>query len=363
MPEHAIQSLRNKMDALGCDACFSVAPPTNQYLSGLMTAFYEISSAIVVTSNEAHFLCDFRYTEQANEEVTGFTITEISGDQIIRGAEKLNDLGAKKVLFDPHGLTFAEYERWNNKLSGEPVPNATLADELRLVKSAEEIDTIREASELAEGVLIDILPQLTEGVIEKEIAALFEFEFKKRGASGCSFDTIALFGAKSSLPHGEPAQKKLSPGDIMLFDFGCRKNGYCSDMTRTYVYEKSPGDWFDEIYNVTLEAQLAALDAIKPGVIGQDIDGIARSIISDAGYGEFFGHGLGHGVGIEIHENPRLNKESKTILQPGMVVTNEPGIYLPGKGGVRIEDLVVVTEEGCDILTKETKELTVISNS
>lgn len=357
-----IQSLRKKIEALGCDSFFSVSPPTNQYLSGMLTAFYEISSVIVVTQEEAHFLCDFRYTEQANEEVTGFTITEINGDQLVRGAEKLNDLGAKQTLFDPNGITFAEHERWAKALSGDTTSHATIADELRLVKSREEITLIRKASELAEGVLTDIVPQLKTGAIEKEIAAQFEFEFKKRGATAASFDTIALFGAKSSLPHGEPAQKKLTPGDIMLFDFGCRLDGYCSDMTRTYVFEKSPGDWFDEIYNVTLEAQLAALDAVKPGAIGQDVDGIARTIISNAGYGDYFGHGLGHGVGIEIHENPRLNKESKTVLEPGMIVTVEPGIYLPGKGGVRIEDLLVVTENGCDILTKETKNLTVTSN-
>jgi Xaa-Pro aminopeptidase len=350
------------MEELGCDSFFSVSPPTNQYLSGLLTAFYEISSALVVTQDEAHFLCDFRYTEQANEEVSGFTITEIQGDQLVRGAEKLNELGAKKTVFDPNGINFAEYIRWTNTLEGDTTPHLTLADDLRLVKSNAEIELIRKASELAEGVLTDIVPQLKAGAIEKEIAAQFEFEFKKRGATASSFDTIALFGAKSSLPHGEPAQKKLAPGDIMLFDFGCRLNGYCSDMTRTYVFEESPGAWFDEIYNVTLEAQLASLDAVKPGAVGQEVDGIARTIISEAGYGEYFGHGLGHGVGIEIHENPRLNKESKTVLKPGMIVTVEPGIYLPGKGGVRIEDLVVVTETGCEILTKETKDLTVISS-
>jgi Xaa-Pro aminopeptidase len=350
------------MEALDCDSFFSISPPTNQYLSGLLTAFYETSSAIVVTQDEAHFLCDFRYTEQANEEVTGFTITEISGDQLIRGAEKLNDLGAKQTLFDPNGISFAEHQRWTKTLSGDTTPHATIADELRLVKTVDEIELIRAASELAEGVLTDIVPQLKTGAIEKEVAAQFEFEFKKRGATASSFDTIALFGAKSSLPHGEPAQKTLAPGDIMLFDFGCRLNGYCSDMTRTYVFEKSPGAWFDEIYNVTLEAQLASLEAVKPGAIGQEVDGIARTIISDAGYGEYFGHGLGHGVGIEIHENPRLNKESKTVLEPGMIVTVEPGIYLPGKGGVRIEDLVVVTETRCDILTKESKDFTIISN-
>lgn len=359
MPDR-INGIRNALKGNGCDAYISVFPPANQYASGMMTSFMENSSAIVVTGTEAHFMCDFRYTEQAKEEVSEFTIEEITGDLLARAGECLGKLGAKRAAYDPNGLTVAELDRLESAFDGALVSDAAVIERLRIVKTAEEIEVLRAASNLAEGVLRDLLPTIQEGIPERELAAQIEFEFKKRGASGSSFDTIALFGPKSSLPHGEPADKRLAKGDVVLLDFGCRRAGYCSDMTRTYVYGESPGDWFDEIYAVTLDAQLQALDAIQPGKLGKEIDAVARTIINDAGYGEYFGHGLGHGVGVEIHEAPRLNAHSETVLEPGMVVTVEPGIYLPGKGGVRIEDLVVVTESGCDILTSMPKELTIL---
>lgn len=355
-----ISRLREALEERGCDAFFSISPPDNQYLSGMLTSFMEISSVVIITKSEAHFLCDFRYTEQAHEEVDGFEITEIKGDQLVRGGEWLTRLGVQKAAIDPSAISVAELDRLQGAYTGEMDYQPTLVQALRLIKSAQEIDAIRAASNLAEGVMTDIVPTLKAGVFERDVAAEFEYEFKKRGATATSFDTIALFGPKSSLPHGEPGRKALSAGDVMLFDFGCRMGGYCSDMTRTYVFQESPGAWFDEIYAVTLEAQLAGLKAIRAGVTGKEVDDASRRIIADAGYGEYFGHGLGHGVGIEIHEPPRLNTESKTVLEAGMVVTVEPGIYLPGKGGVRIEDLVVVTESGCDVLTTAPKELSVL---
>ena len=359
--ESSVQLIRSALKRANSDAYFSVFAPANQYVAGMMTSFMEISSAIVITESEAHFMCDFRYTEQAREEVTGFTIEEITGDLLVRTGEALKKFGSKRAAFDPNGLTAAELTRLQSAFDGAVIPESSIVDNLRLVKTPEEVETIRAASNLAEGVLRDLLPTIKEGMPERELAAQFEYEFKKRGASGPSFDTIALFGPKSSLPHGEPADKCLAIGDIVLLDFGCRRAGYCSDMTRTYVFGESPGAWFDEIYAVTLEAQLQSLDAIKPGKLGREIDSVARTIIKDAGYGDYFGHGLGHGVGVQIHEAPRLNAHSETALEPGMIVTVEPGIYLPGKGGVRIEDLVVVTEGGCDILTSMPKELTVLA--
>lgn len=355
-----IEGIRRALGSNGCDAYVSVYAPANQYVSGMMTSFMENSSAIVVTESDAHFMCDFRYTEQAKEEVEGFTIEEITGDLLTRAGEHLAKIGVSRAAYDPEGLTVAELERVQSSFGGMLVPDGRVVSLLRVVKTEKEIESIRAASNLAEGVLRDLLPTIEEGVPERELAATFEYEFKKRGASGSSFDTIALFGPKSSLPHGEPGDKRLAKGDVVLLDFGCRKGGYCSDMTRTYVFEESPGDWFDEIYAVTLEAQLRSLDAIEAGKTGKEIDGVARTIIGDAGYGEYFGHGVGHGVGVEIHEAPRLNAHSDTVLEPGMIVTVEPGIYLPGRGGVRIEDLVAVTENGCDILTSMPKELTIL---
>ena len=355
-----IDRVRSALESLDCDAFFSVSPPTNQYLSGLLTSFEEISSAIVITSDQAHFLCDSRYTEQAHEEVTDYEIAEIKGDIIARSGELLGKLGASRVVFDPSGLTVDEKSRLDSAFQGESIGAKALASDLRIVKSDEELETLRAASNLAEGVLSDLLPTLEEGLPERELAAQFEFEFKKRGASGASFGTIALFGPRSSLPHGIPDDTRLKRGDVVLLDFGCRRAGYCSDLTRTFVFGTIPGAWFEEIYKLCYEAQHKALEALQPGKTGREVDAVARSIISDGGYGEYFGHGLGHGVGVEIHEAPRLNTESDTVLEAGMVVTVEPGIYLPGKGGVRIEDLVVVTEDGCEILTKTPKQLKVL---
>ena len=183
---------------------------------------------------------------------------------------------------------------------------------------------------------------------------------KKRGATGPSFDTIVLFGANSSLPHGVPGDALLKQGDIVLIDMGARLNGYCSDLTRTYVFGSIPGEWFEEIYALNLHAQRSALKAVRPGVTGREVEAVAREIMREGGLGDRFGHGLGHGVGIEVHEEPRLNTRSDSVLKAGMVVTVEPGIYLPGQGGVRIEDLVLVTESGCEVLTKLPKDLQVI---
>ena len=359
--ETRIQRLREGFGKLDCDAFFSVLPPANQYLTGFLTDFGEISAGVMISEDEAVFMTDSRYTEQARDQVHGYSIEEMKGDLLVRCGERLSELGATRAVFDPGGLTVDEHVRLSSAFKGELVSDAALVSQMRLVKSAEEIDAIRQASELAEGVMLDVVPTLKEGITEREVAATFDFEFKKRGASGTSFGTIALFGPRSSLPHGEPGDTPLKNGGIVLLDFGCRHEGYCSDLTRTFVYGSIPGSWFEEIYEIVRTAQRAALDAVRPGALARDVDAVARTIIKDGGYGEYFGHGLGHGVGIEIHEGPRVNFRTDDVLSPGMVVTVEPGIYLPGKGGVRIEDLVVVTESGCDVLTTSPKELKVLA--
>lgn len=355
-----VERLRDRLEELGCDGLFSVHPPANQYLSGLLTSLDEISSAVIVTAEEAHFLTDSRYTEQAEREVQGFEITQLSGDYLTKSGEVLKSLGLSRVAFDPNGHTVAEHDRLRQAYGGELIADEDLVGRMRRVKDEKEIEAIRAASQLAEGVLRDILPTLVEGVSERDVAAAIEYEFKKRGAAGPSFDTCVLFGANSSLPHGNPGERPLKAGDAVLIDMGCRRGGYCSDLTRTFAFSTIPGAWFEEIYALTRRAQERALEAVRPGVTGRDVDAVARGIIADGGYGDRFGHGLGHGVGIEIHEEPRVNTRSNTILEPGMVITIEPGIYLPGRGGVRIEDLVVVTEAGCDVLTELSKDLQVL---
>ncbi len=357
-----LAKLREGLEKAGCDAFASMAPPTNQYLTG----FTGTESALLVTSTEALFLCDFRYIENVREAaksdslMANFEVKEARGSLAERIGEYLSDLNVERAGLDETVTTIAELNAVKKAYSGHIEDASKLVQTLRAIKDPDEIEKIRSASALAENVLQDVISGVCEGITERELAARFEYEFKKQGASGASFDTIILFGARSSLPHGHPGDVALKQGDIVLMDFGCKMDGYCSDLTRTYVYGTIPGTWFEEIYDLTLTAQRLALELLAAGKSCREVDSAARSIIVDAGYGEHFGHGLGHGVGIEVHEFPRLNPESDTVLEDGMVLTVEPGIYIPGRGGVRIEELVHVTENGCEVLSTTPTELKVL---
>jgi Xaa-Pro aminopeptidase len=306
-----LAALREKCRDVDADAFFGFAPPDNQYLTGFMGS----TSAVIVTEREALFLCDFRYTEQAGDQVQGYAVEEVAGSLVVRTGERLKSLGVRVAAFDPACLTVAQSTSFQSAFHGVLRPVSGLVASLRMLKSRQEIARIRAASDLAEGVLADLLATLAAGITESDLAARFEYEFKRRGAEGASFDTIALFEARSSMPHGKPTEAALERGDIVLLDLGCRKDGYCSDLTRTYAFGTMPGAWFEEIYQVTLAAQRAALEAVRPGVSCRDVDAVARGAIAGAGYGAHFGHGLGHGVGIEVHENPRLSAESDFVLQ------------------------------------------------
>ncbi|MCX5757097.1 MAG: Xaa-Pro peptidase family protein [Candidatus Hydrogenedentes bacterium] len=352
-----LERLRERLAGAGFDAFVSVAPPDNQYLTGFLGS----TSALVVTADAAEFLCDSRYTEQALQQVKAFRVSEAAGSLIARLGERVTAMGVSTAAYDPAYWTVAQLNALQDAFSGSLKASGSLVAGLRMTKSPDEIEALRAASELKEAVLAEVLESIHEGVTEAEVAARLEYGFKARGAMGASFDTIALFGARSSMPHGSPGDMRLKRGDIVLLDLGCRHHGYCSDLTRTYAYGTSPGAWFEAVYETVLDAQVAAVRAVRPGARCRDVDAVARDMIQFAGYGAHFGHGLGHGVGIEIHESPRLNTESEVVLEPGMVVTVEPGVYLPGQGGVRIEDLVVVTEKGCEVLTRTPKALKVLN--
>lgn len=351
-----IQALRAKLESEGCDAFVSFSPPANEYLSG----FAGTASAVIVTAREALFFCDFRYTEQAASQVRDFEVREMPGTLEIRAGEQLKAMGVQNVAYDGTVMTVWQLETVQTAFGGEMVSRPRLVMTLRMCKDAEETARLRAAVDLADHAVLAVVDGLREGVSEREAAALLEYEFKRRGAQGSSFDSIVLFGARSSLPHGMPGDKPLERGDIVLIDCGCRRAGYCSDLTRTYAFDTIDNAWFEEVYEITLAAQLKALEAVRPGASCREVDAAARDLIEAAGYGLQFGHGTGHGVGIEIHEAPRLNRESDVILEAGMAVTVEPGIYLPGRGGVRIEDLVIVTDDGCDVLSRIPKQLKVL---
>ena len=352
-----IKQIRGILADNQCDAFFSMDPPTNQYLTG----FNGTTSGVIITDTDALFLCDFRYTEQAADQVKNCTIEEIAGSFTKRMGDYLKELGATKAAFHANIITVADHGKLQEAFTGSLVPLEGAAADLRMVKSPDEIERRREASALAEGVLADLLEDLDAATTESDLAARFVYEFQRRGATGPSFPPIVLFGARSSLPHGQPSDRVLEKGDIILLDFGCVLDGYCSDLTRTYVFGNIPGKWFEDLYHLILTAEQCALEAARPGMTGRDLDAAARNLIEEAGHGDHFGHGLGHGVGIEIHESPRLNRESDTVLEPGMVITIEPGVYLPGRGGVRIEDLAVITKDGCEVLSSTPTELRILS--
>ncbi|MBL8746254.1 MAG: aminopeptidase P family protein, partial [Phycisphaerae bacterium] len=231
-----------------------------------------------------------------------------------------------------------------------------LLSSLRLLKDASEIAAITRGAKIQQAALLATLPTIRPGQSERQIAARLEFEMKSRGADGLSFETIVAARANGSKPHYRPGGEKTAKGKPLLIDWGARVEGYCSDMTRTF----SIGSWprkLKEVYRVVLEAHLAAIDAVKPGMTCGELDGVARGIIARAGYGKEFGHGLGHGIGLDIHEAPRVFTTTQTVLEPGMVITIEPGVYLPGVGGVRIEDDILVTDRGARNLCSLPKDL------
>ncbi|MGI5839018.1 MAG: M24 family metallopeptidase [bacterium] len=351
-----IANLRSRFAAVGVDGMLITRPENRAYLSG----FSGSSGWLVVTVEKAYLLTDFRYTEQAGQEAPECTVVQHGRRIADTLREILRDEGSRRIGFEKDFVTYEQYETLRDKLPfAETVPLAGTVEELRMVKDTAELEMIAAAVGIADQAHAAILKYLRPGLTEKAVAVELEHRMKLLGSERNSFAPIVATGPRSSLPHGQPTERFLGRGEAVKMDFGAVYGGYCSDLTRTvYLGEVSARQ--KEIYAIVLAAQLAAIAAVKPGVRGCDVDAVARKIISDAGYGENFGHGLGHSVGRYIHENPRLAPGSEAVLAPGNVVTIEPGIYIPGWGGVRIEDMVVITETGCRVLTEAPKELTVI---
>lgn len=355
IPQQRILFIRETLNQHKCDAFLSFCPIDNRYLSG----FTGSTSAILITLENSFFLSDFRYEEQSSNEVLNFIIRIVTGSLEKELFKLIQSLNIKRVAVNSEKISL----RLSEDLKKNQIELVGISEELsklRIVKDTNEIECIRKACQITETTVFHCISSLKEGVTEREISAKIDYEFRIQGADGSAFDTIVLFGKNSSLPHGKPGNRKLSIGDIVLIDCGCVYKGYCSDLTRTFVYGAVPGTWFNDIYNTVLTAQLTALSTLEPGKMTNEIDQIARYYISGKGMGTYFGHGLGHGVGLEIHEPPRLNADSSSILKEGFVITIEPGIYIPNKGGVRIEDTVLITKNGYERLTTSSKELTVV---
>ncbi len=336
------------------DGVLLTSPCSLRYFTG----FSGGEGVALVSRTERFLFVDSRYTEAAEKEAKGFTIIEFGGgtkNQEI--GKRMKEQSIKRLGYEETELTVAEYQSFQTDLpDAEWIGCSRELDRKRMVKRPEELQALRMAEQIGVEAFLAVLPQIKVGMTEHELAAELEYQMRKRGAEGTSFETIAISGKKTSMPHGRPGDKKLESGDFITMDFGCRYQGYCSDMTRTVVLGKATTEQ-KKIYEVVRLAQEAGLAAIRAGISGKDADAAARSIIEDAGYGRYFGHSLGHGVGLKIHELPNLSPMSETVLEPGMVVTCEPGIYIPNLGGVRIEDMVCVTKDGCENLTPLSKEL------
>ena len=308
--------------------------------------------ALLLSSDETLLLTDSRYTEQVEREVPGLPVHEVKHKYLSELAEVIKARAIKKVTFATKRLSHYVVTKLGELDGVELVPKEDPVAELRRIKTKEEISKIREASCLTEKALQELLQQVKIGMNERELALELEWIMREKGAEKPAFELIVAVGENSALPHYRPypGDREVREGDLLLFDIGTRFEGYCSDMTRTVVVgQASPQA--REIYDVVLRANRAGLAVVRPGVSGVNVDAAAREIIAEAGHKDHFGHGLGHGVGLEVHEGPSLSPMSEDTLQAGMVVTVEPGIYLPGALGVRIEELVAITEEGCEVLT------------
>ncbi|HZV75719.1 MAG TPA: Xaa-Pro peptidase family protein [Conexibacter sp.] len=306
------------------------------------------------------FVTDFRYVAQAEQQVHGFERRVGEQDLLDEAVAALPSGDVRLGIEDQH-MSVRMFDRLREALpsSVELVPAGGGVEQLRTVKDAAEVAAIRAAAELSDAALERTLEDGLAGRSERAVALALEQEMRRLGAERPSFDTIVAHGAHGALPHAVPRDREIEPGCLVTIDWGAQLDGYCSDCTRTFAVNE-PGERARAVYELVQRAQQAGLDAVRPGVSGRDADAAARTVIDDGGHGDHFGHGLGHGVGLEIHEAPRLSKASDATLAAGHVVTVEPGVYLPGELGVRIEDLVVVTEHGHERLNGLPKDLTVV---
>lgn len=350
-----LDKLRTEMRNKGLDALLITSPYNLRYVSN----FTGTTGLAVITLNNAYFVTDFRYTQQASKQAEGFEIVQNYGsiyDEVSRIVTKdsLNMLG-----FEENFITFHIYELLKEIIPCELVPVAGLIEELREVKDENEIATIKKACEIADSAFQFILGEIKTGMTEIEVANKLDFHMRSLGATGVSFDTIVASGVRSAMPHGVASEKRIEMGDMITLDFGCYYQGYVSDMTRTFAIG-DPGQKLKDIHQLVLDAQLMVNEAAKPGITGVELDAVARNYFAKYGFADAFGHSTGHGIGLEIHEGPNVSRLAEKTFVPGNVITNEPGLYFPDLGGVRIEDDLVITETGNEVLVHSPKELIIL---
>ncbi|MBQ7895033.1 MAG: aminopeptidase P family protein [Oscillospiraceae bacterium] len=353
-----IARIQEKLIEKGLDAILITDEKNQRYATG----FPFTDGSVLVSREKAWLFTDSRYIEAAEAAASCCCSVQlfdksVSQLELIKAA--LKEANVEKLGGEQEKLNYAGYIQFEKDLGLALQPAQALLSELRALKTQEEVDSIVKAQRISEKALEEVLKIIKPGMTEREVAAELVYHMLKNGSEGNSFDPIVVTGSKTSLPHGVPGDKVICAGDFITMDFGSLHNGYCSDMTRTVAVGQA-SDEMKNVYDTVLKAQLAGIAAAKAGVPGCEIDGAARKVIEDAGFGPYFGHGLGHSLGLDIHEAPNANPRNTEPMPAGAVITIEPGIYLPGRFGVRIEDMVAVEEGGCTVLTKAPKELIIL---
>ncbi|WP_066312346.1 Xaa-Pro peptidase family protein [Bacillus sp. FJAT-29814] len=350
-----LEKLRNSFTDNGIDGMLITSPFNRRYISN----FTGSSGVVLISAEKAMFITDFRYIEQAKKQCEGFEIIKFNDSIPKEVAELSKQLGIQKLGFEEDHLTYSSFTVYDNETEAELIPISGVIEKLRLIKTEAEIKILKEAADIADAAFKHILDFIRPGKTELEVSNELEFFMRKAGAVSSSFDTIVASGYRSALPHGVASDKVIEAGDFVTLDYGAYYKGYVSDITRT-VAVGTPDTKLKDIYEIVLEAQLRGVAGIKPSLTGKQADALTRDYITEKGYGEFFGHSTGHGIGLEVHEGPALSFKSDMVLEPGMVVTCEPGIYIPGLGGVRIEDDLLITNDHNETLTHSTKELIIL---
>ncbi|CAM3338485.1 M24 family metallopeptidase [Vagococcus fessus] len=350
-----IEKLRVKMQEAELESFLITSPYNLRYLTG----FTGTTGLAVITKKEAYFVSDFRYAEQVAKQCPDYTFIQNMGPIFDEVAKIIKSDDLMNMAFEEEHMSFSTYTTLAEMLETGLVPVAGMIEELREVKEESEMKIIRKACEIADSAFKHILDYIKPGMTEIQVANELDFYMRSLGATSVSFETIVASGVRSAMPHGVASDKVIEQGDMITIDFGCYYEGYVSDMTRTIALG-DPGEELKEIHQRVLDAQLKVTEAAKPGMSGVELDAVARDYFATLGCAEAFGHSTGHGIGLEIHEGPNVSRMAEKKFVPGNVITNEPGLYYPGVGGVRIEDDMLVTEEGVEILTHSPRALIII---
>ena len=351
-----LHQIAEKLESYGLDAMLIASEPGERYAVGFQGEGY-----VLVSGQGCQYSTDGRYIEAARRQVRGAEVVLTTRERGHLAAVRsyLQDRALKRVGFESGTVSVEQYQHWQRELTCELIPAQKLLDELRASKDGEELKAMERAQAITDAAFGAILNYIRPGLTEQEVAARLVYEMMRRGAGKVSFDPIVAAGANGSMPHAVPGETVIQNGMFVTMDFGCVWEGYCSDMTRT-VAVGQPTQEMEQVYQTVLSAQKAGIAAARAGLPGRELDRAARQVIEEAGYGAYFTHSFGHSLGLEIHESPNASPSETRPLPQGTVISAEPGIYLPGRFGVRIEDVLVLTGEGCRNLTQSPKDLIVL---